>query len=61
MLLWEDNINIILDRKGVGFCALLSSVKGGEYDQVTVKILVIKPTRCTNFSNLFLEKNAACF
>ena len=24
-------------------------------------LLVIKPTRCTNFSNLFLEKNSICF
>ena len=24
-------------------------------------ILVIKPTRCTNFSNLFLEQNSTCF
>jgi len=39
MLLWEDNIKIILDRKGVGFCALQSSVKGREYDQVTVRFL----------------------
>ena len=26
-----------------------------------VKFLRIKPTRCTNFSNLFLEWNATCF
>jgi len=26
-----------------------------------VKFLIIKPTRCTNFSNLFLEWNSACF
>ena len=25
------------------------------------KFLIIKPTRCTNFSNLFLEKNSTCF
>ena len=25
------------------------------------KFLVIKPIRCTNFSNLFLEGNSACF
>jgi len=24
-------------------------------------ILIIKPTRCTNFSNLFLEWNSTCF
>jgi len=24
-------------------------------------ILTIKPTRCTNFSNLFLEQNSTCF
>ena len=24
-------------------------------------ILLIKPTRCTNFSNLFLEQNSTCF
>ena len=24
-------------------------------------ILIIKPTRCTNFSNLFLEQNSTCF
>jgi len=23
-------------------------------------ILIIKPTRCTNFSNLFLEYNSTC-
>jgi len=26
-----------------------------------VKFLIIKPTRCTNFSNLFLEWNFTCF
>jgi hypothetical protein len=26
-----------------------------------VKFLTIKPTRCTNFSNLFLEWNSTCF
>jgi hypothetical protein len=26
-----------------------------------VKFLIIKPTRCTNFSNLFLEWNSICF
>ena len=26
-----------------------------------VKYLIIKPTRCTNFSNLFLEWNSTCF
>jgi len=26
-----------------------------------VKFLIIKPTRCTNFSNLFFEWNATCF
>jgi len=25
------------------------------------EFLIIKPTRCTNFSNLFLEWNSACF
>ena len=25
------------------------------------KFLIIKPTRCTNFSNLFLECNSTCF
>jgi len=25
-----------------------------------VKFLIIKPTRCTNFSNLFLEWNSTC-
>jgi len=26
-----------------------------------VKFLIIKPTRCINFSNLFLEWNSTCF
>ena len=26
-----------------------------------VKFLIIKPTRCTDFSNLFLERNSTCF
>jgi hypothetical protein len=26
-----------------------------------VKFLIIKPTRCTNFSNLYLEWNSTCF
>jgi hypothetical protein len=26
-----------------------------------VKFLIIKPTRCSNFSNLFLEWNSTCF
>jgi len=25
------------------------------------KFLIIKPTRCTDFSNLFLEANSTCF
>jgi len=25
------------------------------------KFLIIKPTRCTNFSNLFFEWNSTCF
>ena len=37
----------------------------GEFDvHVTVhcvKFLIIKPTRCTNFSNLFFEWNSTCF
>ena len=28
---------------------------------ITVKSLIIKPTRCINFSNLFLEWNSTCF
>jgi len=30
-------------------------------DRALWKILIIKPTRCTNFSNLFLEWNSTCF
>jgi hypothetical protein len=30
-------------------------------DRASWEILIIKPTRCTNFSNLFLELNSACF
>ena len=30
-------------------------------DQHQDKFLIIKPTRCTNFSNLFLEWNSTCF
>jgi hypothetical protein len=26
-----------------------------------IDILIIKPTRCANFSNLFLEYNSTCF
>jgi hypothetical protein len=26
-----------------------------------VKVLIIRPTRCTNFSNFFLERNSTCF
>jgi len=26
-----------------------------------VKFLIVKPTRCTNFSSLFLEWNSTCF
>jgi len=26
-----------------------------------VKFLIIRPTRCTSFSNLFLEWNSTCF
>ena len=29
--------------------------------QYQVSMLIIKPTRCTNFSNLFLELNCTCF
>jgi len=28
---------------------------------IPILILIIKPTRCTNFSNLFLESNSTCF
>jgi len=24
-------------------------------------LLIMKPTRCTNYSNLFLEQNSTCF
>ena len=30
-------------------------------DRATWYILITKPTRCTNFSNLFLEWNSTCF
>jgi len=30
-------------------------------DRASWRILTTKPTRCTNFSNLFLEKNSTCF
>jgi len=30
-------------------------------DHASWQILIIKPTRCTNFSNLFLEWNSTCF
>jgi hypothetical protein len=26
-----------------------------------VKFPIIKPSRCTNFSNLFLERNSKCY
>ena len=29
--------------------------------QIFVYFRIIKPTRCTNFSNLFLEQNSTCF
>ena len=28
---------------------------------IVINYLIIKPTRCTNFSNLFLERNSTCF
>jgi len=32
------------------------------YDRYSASnILIIKPIRCTNFSNLFLELNSTCF
>ena len=43
---------------------VLTLIKSREFDvHVTVhhvKNLIIKPTRCTDFSNLFLELNSAC-
>jgi len=40
----------------------LNSYKGDVHVTVhRVKFLTIKPTRCTNFSNLFLEWNSTCF
>ena len=30
-------------------------------DNFQLTIITIKPTRCTNFSNLFLELNSTCF
>ena len=36
----------------------VSSYKGLEAE---CTLLIIKPARCTNFSNLFLEVNCTCF
>ena len=36
-------------------------IKGRGKEKRTNKTLIIKPTRCTNFSNLFLEQNSTCF
>jgi len=38
-------------RRGHGYLSLM----------IVVPFLIIKPTRCTNFSNLFLEWNSTCF
>ena len=37
------------------------SVHDGHVTVQRDKFLIIKPTRCTNFSNLFLERNSTCF
>ena len=49
-----------------GLCGTLLTNKLVYRDDVNVtvhrdKFLVIKPTRCTDFSNLFLEWNSTCF
>ena len=35
--------------------------RGVQIFEVTYCVLIINPTRCTNFSNLFLEQNSTCF
>ena len=39
----------------------LNSAFKGLIAETCTRILIIKPTRCTNFSNLFLEQNSTCF
>ena len=34
---------------------------GGRKLREQIRFLTIKPTRCTNFSNLFLDQNSTCF
>ena len=50
--------------RGIFECAVHMKTRS-EFDvHVTVhrdKFLITKPTRCTNFSNLFLEWNSTCF
>jgi len=61
----RNNVHCInCERKS---CRLLPALRGrycsilqGVYETAE-KFLVIKPTRCTNFSNLFLEYNSTCF
>jgi len=64
--LWERNwLNTISGQFGVTARVLFLYFYEYLFDvHVTVhrvKFLIIKPTRCTNFSNLFLEWNSTCF
>jgi len=46
----------------INFCFLLKVFSvWRSCDLHRVQFLIIKPTRCTNFSNVFLEWNSTCF
>ena len=46
---------------GIGSHIIGQTVKIIDFHRGLPTILIIKPTRCTNFSNLFLEQKSKCF
>jgi hypothetical protein len=51
---WLPGLQILLLRMVTNLC-------GQCIEMFTAKFLIIKPTRCTNFSNLFLKWKFTCF
>ena len=50
-----------LEDQGTGNTPKYSWIRRRRWWWYICRFLIIKPTRCTNFSNLFLEGNSTCF
>ena len=61
MLFWNETLRFgqfLCTSSGVFHCTHSNGIC---HTGLLTKLLIIKPTRCTNFSNLFLELNSTCF